>query len=166
MQPLILVTLTGTPATTALEDLIGPCNANSDDLDCKVEEKDASLVAEHFDHVELYLSQFDLTPAEKGDVMQLRHAVGTQTAMIRCLQLWRKHNPSRATLRSLLEILLELKKEEIAWNVWNYYRLKKNPKHNISQVSSKWKALLCMGIVVVLVVVVLIVVVMWWWPWC
>ena len=100
---------------------------SSDQLDCEIEEKDVIYLAEHFDNVELYLKVFRLTNAEQADVNRSAGLNGTQTAMAKCLSLWRRHNPSTATLRELLEILLRLRKEVIALRVCDYY----HPKHKI-----------------------------------
>ena len=96
-------------------------NISSDQLDYEIEEGDVTYLAEHFDNVELYLRVMELTRGEQIDVKDKAHAQGNQIAMAECLSLWRRHNPSTATLRTLLEILLSLKKEEIASNVCNYY---------------------------------------------
>ena len=98
--------------------LMEMCGANSDQLNCEIEEKDITYLAEYFDNVELYVRVFGLTPAEQVDVGRIRD---NQVAMTECLSLWRKHNPSTATLRTLLEILLKLKKEEIASKVCKYF---------------------------------------------
>ena len=90
-------------------------------LDCEIEEKDITYLAQHFDNVRLYLREFELTNAEQADIKRSEGLNGTQTAMAECLTLWRRHNPSTATLRALLEILLRLKKEEIASKVCDNY---------------------------------------------
>ena len=97
----------------------------SDQLDCEIEDADVTCLAQHFDNVELYPSVFGLTTAEQADVRRMVHVNGNQIAMAKCLSLWRGHNPSTATLRALLDILLRLRKEEIASKVCDYY----HPKH-------------------------------------
>ena len=94
---------------------------SNDQLDCVIEEKDMIMLAKHFDDVELYLRVFELTTAEQANVRRMSYIHDNQIAMAECLSLWRKHNPSRATLRALLEILLSLSKEETASKVCNYY---------------------------------------------
>ncbi len=64
-----------------------------------------------FDDVELYSSAMGLANAEQADVNQSR---GTQVAMMKCLQIWKQHDPSRATYRALLDIVLRLGKENTA----------------------------------------------------
>ena len=99
-------------------------DVSSDQLDCEIKEEDVTYLAGHFDNVELYLRVFALTAAEQANVRRLAQW-DNQIAMTECLSLWRRHNPSTATLRTLLEILLSLRKEEIASNVCSYY----HPKH-------------------------------------
>ena len=96
----------------------------SDQLDYEIKEEDIPYLAQHFDNVELYLMAFGLTRPEQADIKSTALLRGTQTAMAECLSLWRRHNPYTATLRSLLEILLSLRKEEIASEVCDYYNVK------------------------------------------
>ena len=97
----------------------------NEQLDSEIEDSDMILLAAYFDNVEYYLSVLGLTPAEQTDIKLKKVLEGTQIAMYHCLLVWKRHNPSRATLRRLLEILLSLKKEETASNVCKYFC----PKH-------------------------------------
>ena len=101
---------------------------SSDQLDCEIEDEDVTYLAGHFGNVELYPRVLKLTDAEQADVKKMVHEHGNQIAMAECLSLWRRHNPSTATLRALLDILLRLRKEEVATKVHNYY----HPKHKPS----------------------------------
>ncbi len=58
-----------------------------------------------------------LTPADQADVIQCYHARGTQEAMIKCLTLWKSHDPFAATYKALLELLLKLRQEETACQI-------------------------------------------------
>ena len=98
---------------------------SSDQLDCGIDEKDIIYLAGLFDNAENYLSAMGLTYAEQMDIRKEIVHAGTQMAMTRCLLLWKQNNPSAATLRTLLQILLRLGKEEIASKVSQYYF----PKH-------------------------------------
>lgn len=69
--------------------------------------------------MELYLEAFELSTAEQTDVKNLI-TKGTQIAMNECLSIWKRHNPSTATVRTLLNILKKLRKEEIALKVRRY----------------------------------------------
>ena len=93
---------------------------STDQLDRELEERDIIHLAGYFDNVDYYLAALELTPAEQTDVT-LKALQSTQIAMNHCLLIWRRHNPWKATLRTLLKILLELKKEEIASNVCAYF---------------------------------------------
>ena len=104
-----------------IEKLMEMYCVNSRQLDCEIEEKDTITLAEYFDGVEYYLSSFGLTSAEQTDVGNIDYRKGTQIAINHCLCLWRRHNPSTATVRTLLEILLRLGKEEIALKVCRHY---------------------------------------------
>ena len=96
---------------------------SSDQLDCEIEDKDVIFLSEYFDDVEYYLDILGLTPAEQSDVRRKVPVGGTQIAMKDCLLLWKRHNPSTATLGTLLETLLSLRKEDIASKVCMYYCL-------------------------------------------
>ena len=89
-------------------------NISSDQLDLELEENDVTYFAAHFDDVKLYLNILGLTNSEQVDVRTTAHLNGNQVAVAECLLLWRRHNPSIATLRTLLDILLKLRKEDVA----------------------------------------------------
>ncbi len=55
-----------------------------------------------------------LTPAEQADVQGLHYSTRNHEAMMKCLLLWKSHNPYAATYRALLELLLKLGKVMIA----------------------------------------------------
>ena len=111
--------------TLPLERLIKNHSMSSDQLEYEIEEEDIAYLAQHFDDVELYVRVFGLTSAEQVDVKTTKCRSGNQVATAECLSLWRKHNPSTATLRSLLEVLLRLGKGEIASKVCGHH----HPKH-------------------------------------
>ena len=96
-------------------------NISSDQLDLEIEENDVTYLAAQFGDVELYLKVLGLTNSEPVDVRRMANLHGNQIAMAECLSLWRQHNPSNATLKTLLGILLELKKEEVARNICGYF---------------------------------------------
>ena len=96
-------------------------SVNSDQLDCEIEERDMIILAGYFDNVEHYLDIMGLMPSDQNDVRRKALTNGAQVAIMNCLLKWKQHNPSKATLRTLLEILLKLKKEEIASKVCSFY---------------------------------------------
>ncbi len=57
-----------------------------------------------------------LAPAEQADVTWY-HRDGTQTAMIKCLNIWKQHNLSQATYRALLDIVLGVGKGDTAHKI-------------------------------------------------
>ena len=112
---------TGAQGTIALKNLTDKNRMNSDQLDCEIKDKDLTYLAKHFDNIEHYLRVFELTPAQKANVRRMVNVHDDQIAMAECLSLWRQRDPSTATLRTLLEILLSLGKGEIASNVCKYF---------------------------------------------
>ena len=124
--PYIPFAYTGAHDTMTLKNLIDKYSMNSDQLDCEIEDRDIIILAGYFDNVEYYLDVLGLAPAERNDVKRKLAVDGTQIAMRDCLSLWRQHNPSTATVRALVKILLSLKKEEIASKVCMYYCLSHN----------------------------------------
>ena len=116
---------TGGHGPLTVEKLTEMYGMTSDQLDCEIEEEDMIILAGYFDNIEFYLDKLRLTAAEQADVKFKKVTEGSQIAMNYCLSLWKRHNPSTATLKKLLEILLSLRKEEIASKVCNYYY----PKH-------------------------------------
>ena len=99
-------------------------NVSSDQLDLEIKESDVAYLAAHFDDVKLYVKVLGLTDSEQVDVRATAHLSGNQVAMAECLSLWRQHNPSIATLRTLVNILLELRKENVAVKICGYFHPK------------------------------------------
>ena len=90
-------------------------------LKCEIKECDMILLARHFNSVEIYLEVFGLTAAEKADVRRFVDSYGTQVAICKCLQFWKKQDPSKATIETLLEVLLQLREEEVALKLIKHY---------------------------------------------
>ena len=116
-------------ASVTLDSLMSDYNISSDQLDLEIEESDVTYLAAYFDDVMLYLRVLGLTNIEQADVRNMAKHHGNQVAMAECLSLWRQHNPSTATLRTLLDILLKLRKEDIALKTCGHFypKLKNNP---------------------------------------
>ncbi len=74
-------------------------------------------MALHFDDVEMYSTAMGLARAEQADVNMLYHREGNQAAMMKCLKVWKQHDPSRATYRALLDIALSLGKGDTAGKI-------------------------------------------------
>ena len=108
-----------------MEKLAELYNVSHDQLDSEIEDSDMILLAVYFDNVEHYLDILGLTHDEQADIRLKKFLEGTRNAICYCLLVWKRHNPSRATLRTLLEILLSFENEETASNVCKYFC----PKH-------------------------------------
>ena len=90
-------------------------------LDREIAQNDYAPVAMHFDDVELYLNPLKLTGNEQADVRRENYiSRSNQVAVINCLSIWRGHEPSKATFRALIRILLDLRKKEIATSICQY----------------------------------------------
>ena len=110
-----------TPAPVTLYSLMSDFNISSDQLDIEIEKIDIAYLAGLFDDVELYLYVLGLTISEQVNVKKMAHLNGNQVAMAECLSLWRQHNPSLATLRTLVDILLKLRKEDVAVEICGFF---------------------------------------------
>ena len=110
-----------TPVPVTLDSIMSDYNIIDKQLDLQIEESDVTYLAAHFDDVKLYLKVLGLTNSEQVNVRTTAHLNGNQIAMTECLSVWRQHNPSTATLRTLLDILLKLRKEDIALKICGYF---------------------------------------------
>ncbi|XP_064384149.1 uncharacterized protein LOC135333169 [Halichondria panicea] len=97
-----------------LQELVEQYNLTDEQLNSEIDDPDTPKLALFFDDVELYSSAMGLAIAEQADVNQSR---GTQAAMMKCLQIWKQHNPSQATYRALLDIALRLGKGDTAHQI-------------------------------------------------
>ncbi len=89
----------------------------------EIEQDDLAPVAMHFDNVELYLNPLKLTDNEQADVRRETYlSRSNQVAVINCLSIWRGHEPSEATFRALIRIVLDLRKEGIATKICQYLK--------------------------------------------
>ncbi len=85
----------------------------------EIEETELGFLAIHFDNVENYMQLLGLSPPEQTDVKNLV-IHGTHTAMIKCLSLWRRRDPAGATYRVLVKLLQDMRKYDIASQVWKH----------------------------------------------
>ncbi len=98
-------------------------NQINEQLDCEVNASDFPVLATYFNNIELYVDVMGLSASEQADVRRLVQEIGTQAAMITCLNCWRNHNPVNATYRVLLSILSKLHEMQIAKEVCQYWQL-------------------------------------------
>ncbi|XP_064387526.1 uncharacterized protein LOC135335855 isoform X4 [Halichondria panicea] len=109
------------PGTTSLHELMVKHRVTDEQLDREIKQDDFAPVAMHFDDVELYLNPLKLTDNEQADVRRETYlSRSNQVAVINCLSIWRGHEPSEATFRALIRILLDLRKAEIATKIVQY----------------------------------------------
>ena len=90
-------------------------------MEAEIAESDLPLLAEYFDVVRPCADVMKLSRAEICDILREMSANGTQDAMRLCLQLWRRRNPSIATFKALLEIVMTLKRRDIADDIVKYF---------------------------------------------
>ncbi|XP_064387883.1 uncharacterized protein LOC135336041 isoform X2 [Halichondria panicea] len=111
------------PGTTSLHELMVKHGVTDEQLDREIEQDDLAPVAMHFDDVELYLNPLKLTDNEQADVMRETYlSRSNQVAVINSLSIWRSHEPSEATFRALISILLDMGKEEIVTKICQYLK--------------------------------------------
>ncbi len=89
-------------------------------LDTEIIEIDMIVLAAHFDNIETYSTLFELTDSKKQDVIDEKIRYDTQTAMSLAMKLWRRRNPAVATYRALVEIVLSLRKVDVATKVCEF----------------------------------------------
>ncbi|XP_064400839.1 uncharacterized protein LOC135346990 isoform X4 [Halichondria panicea] len=104
----------GGPRTVTIEELKERTKVTDSQLDTEIEETDMLDLADHFDNVETYPAMLGLSPAEQKDVKYALFLNDMQTAMFHTLKVWRQHNPGAATYRALVDIVLDMRMEELA----------------------------------------------------
>ena len=96
----------------------------SGEMDLIIEQQDIHHLAQFFDDVELYIDIFRVPPGEKVDLRKMA-SFGNRWMIEQSLLTWRAHNPSKATFKLLLCILMTLKKTEVAYQVCLYLSTEK-----------------------------------------
>ncbi len=86
-------------------------------LNNEIQTKEFVILAAHFDCLEIFMEPLGLVPAQQADVRICRLLNGTQVAIAECLSLWQRSNPSAATYRALVKLLLRMRKYDIASKV-------------------------------------------------
>ena len=110
------------PVSTVLQQLMDKYQLTNSQVNHEIQQKDVSYLAAYFDNVELYVDAMELSSSEQSDVL-LKRLDGNHLAMIKCLKIWKSKKLSQATFRALLEMLVKLKKGEIADNVCHYIKV-------------------------------------------
>ena len=108
------------PVSTVLQVLLDKYQLSPSQVDCQIQQTHIPYLAAFFDNVGFYVDVMELTPGEQTDV---KGAEANQLAVIKCLKLWKGKNPARATFLTLLEMLVKLRKEEIADQICQYLKV-------------------------------------------
>ena len=95
-------------------------NVNNTQIDKRIVKHNFYHLADCFDNVETFLDRMGLTAGQQTDIKDLTYRYNTKTAMVEALKLWCQPNPFAATFRALLEILVDLKRGDIAIKVCQY----------------------------------------------
>ncbi|XP_064383871.1 uncharacterized protein LOC135332887 [Halichondria panicea] len=103
-----------------LQELMDKYHVDTVQLDQVIPGNELPVIATYFDSVKLYSAAMGLSAAEQHDVRTTFLQYDTQTAMVRCLRLWKQYRPSMATYRALMELLLKLNRTEVAAQVCQY----------------------------------------------
>ncbi len=102
-----------------VEELKERTKVTKSQLDTEIEETDMIILAAHFDHIGTYSTLFGLKNSQQ-DVIDEKIRYDTQAAMSLAMKLWRRRNPAAATYRALVEIVLSLRKVDVAAEVCEF----------------------------------------------
>ena len=104
----------------SIEDLMRKTGISTSQVNTEITEHDLHGLAECFDNVETYLDKLELNEGQQTDIKDLAYRRNTKTAMVEALKVWRQPNPFAATFQALLQILLDLKRGDVAVKVCQY----------------------------------------------
>ncbi len=105
-----------------MDELKEQTNVKDEQLDTVITDVELQDLAAYFEDTDSYVGWFDLLTAEISDVKSTTNKSGTQAGMTLLLQSWKNRNPSKATLRALLLILLSMNpvKGALALDICNH----------------------------------------------
>ena len=103
-----------------LEELCERYGVSDTQLDQQIDLKNIQLLAGCFDDFETYMDALGLAHHQQTDIRDFQFRRGTKIAMAEALKYWYEPNPSNATYRALLKILLKLKKASVAAEVCKF----------------------------------------------
>ena len=92
-------------------------------LDKEIKEEEFHIIGRYFDTLSGLPERLHLTRAECADVKDTAHREGTQSGVAHALSLWRRVDPSRATFRALLDIVVSLRRGDISTDIHKYITL-------------------------------------------
>ena len=114
--------------TLTFEELKRETRVDDSQLATMIREEDITKIAGLFDDVETYLDKLGLFPAQQTDVKDIAYQHSTALAITKALKLWCQPNPFAATFEALLQILLDLRRGDVAIRVCQYI-IEEVPKH-------------------------------------
>ena len=91
-------------------------------MNTEIREEDIYDLGGCFDCVETYIDKLGLTAGQQTQIEDLAERRDVQTAMTKALKFWRQPKPWLATYRTLLQILLDLKRGDVAVRVCQYIK--------------------------------------------
>ena len=106
--------------STVLQGLLDKYQLSPSQVDCQIQQVDIPCFTAYFDNVDFYVDLMELTTGKQTDV---EGAKTNQLAVIKCLKIWKGKNPEQATFKTLLEMLVKLRKEEIADQICQYLKV-------------------------------------------
>lgn len=111
--------------TCKFEELQEKCNITEEELDLQIQEADLFELASCFDNIDDYLEKLGLSSFQQSDVQQKKFDTeSTQAGMKFALKIWLKRNPFGETFRSLLSLVLPLKKVTVAVSICRWLKEK------------------------------------------
>ena len=125
---IVLMYISACAGGLTIEKLKRETGVDDSQLATMIREEDINKIAGLFDEVETYLDKLGLLPAQQTDVKDIAYRHGTTQAMTKALKLWRQPDPYTATFQALLEILLDLRRGDVAVRVCQYIT-EEVPKH-------------------------------------
>ena len=106
--------------TLTIEDLKKTTGVRDVHLNSQIVEHDLYHLAGCFDQVDMFLQKLKLKPSQQTDIKDLSYRHNTTVAMTEALKLWYQPNPIDATIQALLEILLDLRRGDVAISVCQF----------------------------------------------
>ena len=91
-----------------IKELMTCTEVTDSQLNSEIEERDMILLAPYFRDVETLSEQLGLTPADQQNAKNASIQFNVQTGVKKALSLWGRADPSAATYRKLVEIVLRM----------------------------------------------------------
>ncbi len=104
-----------------LQELMDKYHINTVQLDREIPDNEIPFIAAYFDGVELYAKAMGLSAADQTTVKTILLQYDAQTAIMKCLSIWKQRCAFKATYRALLELLLRLNRTKVAAQVCQYF---------------------------------------------